>query len=87
MYLPHYFITLASGLYNSLYYRTSRDLNNNHTKYLAQTPRTIFTFSKISSANFNSCGAIYRPNYETFTGLQNTSSPLTDAVKPIQIDQ
>jgi len=43
-------ITLASGLYNSLDYRTSRDLNSTRTWH--NSAADFFAFWKISAANF-----------------------------------
>ena len=46
----------------------------------------LFTLCKISTAIFESCGAIYRQICEMFSALQSTSGPVTDAENSVQID-
>jgi len=43
-------------------------------------------FGKFLPKICESCGATYRRNYETFSALESTSSPLTDAENGVQID-
>jgi len=43
-------------------------------------------FFQISVANLRSCGATYQRNYEAFSALLSTSSPLTNSEKTAQID-
>ena len=46
----------------------------------------LFTLSKIYTAIFKSCGAIYRRTCEMFSALQSASGPVTDAENSVQID-
>jgi len=46
----------------------------------------LFTLCKISTAIYESCGAIYRRICEMFSALQRTSGPVTDVENSVQID-
>jgi len=46
----------------------------------------LFTLCKISTAVFESCGAIYRRICEMFSALQSTYPPLTNIENSVQID-
>jgi len=53
----------------------------------SQTLRPIvYTLCKISTAIFESCGAIYRQICEMFSALQSASGPLTYTENTVQID-
>jgi len=55
--------------------------------HTAQSLRpVVLRFRKFTLQFRESCGATYRRNYETFSGLQSTSSPLTDGGNSVQID-
>jgi len=46
----------------------------------------LLRFAKLTPQICDSCGATYRCNYEAFSALYNTSSPLTHGGNCIQID-
>jgi len=55
--------------------------------YLAQSLRPVAYVFEILTLQFREyCDATYRWNYETFSALQSTSTPLTDGGNSVQID-